>query len=286
MRLRVDHAPFGTYRPGFADRFIMRVTNLLPPSWLGLRLAILLRRLTTSRLAEEGLDVEQFGLRLRLYPVGNACEKLALFTPQFFEPLERQVCARLAAQAAAAGRGFSIVDIGANVGLFALIAASLAKSGGRVLAIEPQPGISDRLAYNLSLNPGLDIRPLKIAISDREGEVDLFLDPNERGASRIGGRGFGESVKVRGRKLADVLMEEGFQRAELMKIDISGSEDVAIAPYLAEASEDSLPRAILIKDSSALWTQDLFALLIQRGYRQGERSRKNIFFYRDKPRAD
>ena len=60
----------------------------MPVNRLGLRLAIFLRKLVTLRLAAGALDVERWGLRMRLHPLDNGCEKNLLFTPQMYEPEE------------------------------------------------------------------------------------------------------------------------------------------------------------------------------------------------------
>jgi hypothetical protein len=38
---------------------------------------------------DEGLDVMHWGMRMRLHPRRNGCEKVALFTPQMYEIPER-----------------------------------------------------------------------------------------------------------------------------------------------------------------------------------------------------
>src|SRR5262249_11769569 len=88
---------FGCLAPGSFDRGVSALTSRLPDNWLGLRLAIVLRRLVTMRLAypDGALDVIRWGLRLRLHPRDNGCEKNLLFTPQMYEPTER---AELAAE--------------------------------------------------------------------------------------------------------------------------------------------------------------------------------------------
>src|SRR5215475_4909499 len=111
-------APDGAAPKPF-DRLIMAITSRLPHSWLGLRTAILLRRAVTMRLAEDsGLDVERWGLRMRLHPRRNGCEKGVLFTPQMYEVRERAELAAEMARVAPAGRPFVFVDVGANVGMF------------------------------------------------------------------------------------------------------------------------------------------------------------------------
>ena len=285
MHLYVDTRPFGSRAPRGVHRLIQAMTARLPGNWLGMRTAIVLRRLAMARLGEAGVDVSHFSLRLRLYPVGNTCEKVALYTPQLFHPLERAVLARLAREVVARKNPFTFIDLGANVGLFSLMAAQMAGGRARVLAIEPQPDIRERLGFNVANHPGFDIRPLGIALADREGEVDLFIDQRDRGGSRIGGRGQGESVKVRGRKLEAVLAEEGFESVDVMKVDVSGSEDLVLWSFVETAAAALLPRVLLMKDSSAMWTRDVFALLRSRGYREGERSRSHVFFYLERESA-
>jgi FkbM family methyltransferase len=280
MTLPVDPSPFGRRAPGALDRMVISLTRRLPANRLGVRAAVLLRRLTTSRLGAGGLDVSAFGVKLRLYPRGNAWEKGALFTPQMFDKTERDGLERAVAAAKAEGRPFLFVDAGANVGLYALLAMRLADGAGRALAIEPQPGILDRLAFNVAANPGLDVRPVGVAVAEKEGEVEFFIDPRDCGGSRIGGSGVGTSVTLRARKLLDIMAEEGFAGPDVLKIDIEAAEDLVLEPFLREAAEDALPRVILLADNRAVWSRDLVGLLVDRGYRAGERSRRNMFFQR------
>jgi len=96
---------------------------------MGLRLAIGLRRITKSRLEEDrGLDVERWGIRMRLHPVRNGCEKNLLFTPQMYEPPERAELAEEIDKTRRANRKFVFVDIGASVGLLSPSLAAYAGS--------------------------------------------------------------------------------------------------------------------------------------------------------------
>jgi hypothetical protein len=48
--------------------------------------------------------------------------------------------------------GMTFLDIGANVGYFSLLAASVVGSTGKVIAFEPTPAVADRLRENVLLN--------------------------------------------------------------------------------------------------------------------------------------
>jgi len=140
---------YGALAPGTFDAAIIAMTGGLPRNWLGLRLAIGLRRLVTKRLrGDSGLDVLRWGLRLRLHPLRNGCEKGLLFTPQFYEAGEREELLRRIT--AVVDRPFVFVDIGANVGLFSFFVAAHANCNANILAVEPERENLRRLRFNLT----------------------------------------------------------------------------------------------------------------------------------------
>jgi len=277
----VDPSPYGRRTPGALDRATLALTRRMPNNWLGLRLAILLRRIVTSRLGRGALDTQLWGMRLRLYALGNGCEKNALFTPQMFDVMERDVLADAVARHP--GGPFTFVDIGANVGLYSLFVAACAGQRARILAIEPQPGILDRLRFNLAANPEAAVTVLPVAVADRDGEIALVLDTSDSGgthiekqaASRAGG-----AVRVPCRTLLALAREAAFERIDALKIDVEGAEDLVLVPFLRDAPRALWPHLILIEDTHGLWQTDLFALLEQHGYTVAARNRQNLAYRR------
>src|SRR2546423_15514691 len=110
-----DSSPWGAHLPGAYDRAVLALTRAMPANWLGQRLAILFRRLVMRRIGEGCIDTVLWGMRLRLYPRRNGCEKNALFTPQMFDRMERRVLAQAVSRQPGT---FNFVDIGANVGVY------------------------------------------------------------------------------------------------------------------------------------------------------------------------
>jgi FkbM family methyltransferase len=276
VRPAFDPAPWGAHLPNARDRAVLALTRGLPANWLGQRLAILFRKLTMRRIGEGCIDTALWGMRLRLYPRRNGCEKNALFTPQMFDTLERRV---LADAVERKGEGaFTFVDIGANVGLYSLYLASCGNV--RTLAIEPQPGILERLKFHLAANPSANIDALPIALSDREGTATLVINDSDSGGTHIdkhdGRPDAGERIEVRCRPLTAVLKEAGIASIDALKLDVEGAEDIVLAPFLRDAPRSLLPGLILIEDTRDVWGVDLFALLAERGYTVTERSRQNV----------
>ena len=274
MTAAFDASPWGAHPPDAYERVVLAVTRAMPQNWLGQRLAILLRRLIIGRIGEGCRDTMLWGMRLRLYPRRNGCEKNALFTPQMYDTMERRVLADAVRRKSGA---FTFVDIGANVGLYSLYLASCGDV--RTLAIEPQPGILDRLRFHLSVNPAVKIDVLPIALSDREGEVALVLDDSDSGGTHIdkdGGQGTPGHVTVPSRPLLAVLREAGIERVDALKIDVEGAEDIVLVPFLRDAPQSLLPLLLLIEDTRGMWSVDLFALLEGRGYTVQDRNRQNV----------
>jgi FkbM family methyltransferase len=280
----VDTSPYGARAPNWLDRAVLAITRSFPANWLGLRLAILVRRITLGRLGEGALDIKLWGLRLRLYPRRNGCEKNALFTPQMFDVVERRVLLDAVQARLAEGAGFSFVDIGANVGLYTLFVAAQAGAGARILAVEPQPGIVDRLRYNLQINPQLAVEVMPIAVADRDGEIALRMDARDSGGTSIVGEGgppvAPALVSVPCRRLAAVLADCGFARIDALKIDVEGAEDLVLAPFLREAPAHLMPQLILVEDSRNAWRIDLFTVLEASGYAVFTRSTQNVILRR------
>jgi FkbM family methyltransferase len=280
---------FGALAPNWLDRTIMAMTKPLPDNWVGLRLAILLRRAVTTRLAypDGALDVERWGLRMRLHPRDNGCEKNLLFTPRMYEPEELAELERDVARAKAQARRFTFIDIGANVGLFSLFVASRAGQKARILAIEPEPGNLRRLEFNVRANPGVPITVIPKALSDEAGVVAVELDRRDRGGTRTKKIGREETptetVRVPSQTLLDILAGEGIDAVDALKIDVEGFEDVILAPFFRAAPPRLLPRLVIIEDSRSSWKVDLMSVMQGCGYVLVALSRHKNLMLRLKP---
>ena len=264
--------PTTLWRPR-ADRFrpLGPRAHPRPAGPLGLEASRLyLRRLAVQSLDGRPLDVETLGARMRLYPHNNVCEKRILFTPQFFDPQERAILeSRI-------GERFSFVDIGANVGAYALFVAARAGATGRILAVEPQPEIFDRLAYNIRLNPFGTVKAVACAVADKAGEL-TFLDPGNKGESsvKIVSSSQTGAVRVPAVPLLDLLNQEGFTcgRRQARRRGRGGPDP---GPLLPRRPAKLHPSLLIIEDGRDQWQMDLSALLERKGYRLVAQTRLNL----------
>ena len=236
--------PFGAYAPtGFAHWVIER-TRAMPQGWLTRRIALMMRHVAVPALRGQPVDIEAFGAKMRLYPYNNNCEKKALFTPQFFDPEEFAVLREVVRE------GFNFVDVGSNVGAYALFVASLAGPKAHILAVEPQPDVFDRLTYNIRQNPFGTIKAVACAVADKAGELTLFIDARNRGESsvKIVGQAAGNAIRVPAVTLLELLGQEGFARVDALKLDVEGAEDLILDPFFRDAPEELYPSLLIMED--------------------------------------
>lgn len=274
---QAEAKPFGAFAPRGVLSRIISWTRAAPDSFLGRKIAYALRRLGLRSLAGAPVDIESLGAKMRLYPDGNVCEKRVLFTPQYFDQRERDLLAGRIRE------GFRFIDIGANIGAYSLFVAAKAGPSARILAVEPQPDVFARLAFNIAQNPFGTVKAIACALADKPGELTLFLDPANKGESsvRILRSSTGATVKVPATTLLALLQSEGYERLDAVKLDVEGAEDLILEPFLRDAPEALWPSFIIIEDSRERWQMDLVGLLTQRGYRMLAQTRLNLVFERD-----
>jgi FkbM family methyltransferase len=124
--------------------------------------------------------------------------------------------------------GDVIVDIGANIGVFTVIASKLIGSHGRVIAIEPNSESAKQLERNIALNRLNNVTVYRAAVTGAPGNVTLHTGKKAILSSiftSVDGQAVGGSAEeVRGLPLADILAREKIDRVDLLKIDCEGGE--------------------------------------------------------------
>lgn len=274
-----DIQPWGAYAPTGAVRRRIAWCRRLNPAWpLSYRLALLLRH-GIKHGADSPLDIELWGLRLRLLPRGNRSEVQLLFNPQFFDPEERQWLA---------GRlrpGATFLDIGANAGGYSLFLRSRFGADLRILAVEPDPEMQRRLAWNLASNRIDNVEVCPFALSDHDGEMRLTLDTAQRGKNQLDDAGLDEgapeaagttadTVVVPVTTLTTVLRTRRIDRVDAIKIDIEGHEQRVLEHFFEHAPVPVWPGAVVIEHKPDT-AGPLRALFERHGYRIAQRTRNN-----------
>jgi len=116
-----------------------------------------------------------------------------------------------------------VIDIGANIGLFSLLAA---QKGAKVQAFEPEPDNFAILQRNCQLNAADDVTARQAAVSTASGVSTLYLHDNTGYTGRhslFPGRGT-RTIEVSSLTLDEIVASAGRDSVDLVKIDCEGSE--------------------------------------------------------------
>ena len=265
-------APFGAFAPNAAQAAIIRLAHRSRLKRGAFR-PMLSRLINLLRAGP--LDVAYQGASFRFYPQASATERGALFNPDY--NLEELNFLR-----AHVGSGGTFVDVGANVGTYALALARHVGGNGRVVAVEPHPVTFARLKFNNDASCVAQTKLVAAAAGPSDGELMIETDGDNLGASHIvTGAAGANAIKVPSLRLQRILEEAGVTRVDALKIDIEGFEDRALVPFFGDAPQTLWPRAVVIEHLSRdEWQQDCIADMISRGYREAGRTRSNTFLLR------
>ncbi|HVA67371.1 MAG TPA: FkbM family methyltransferase [Elusimicrobiota bacterium] len=117
--------------------------------------------------------------------------------------------------------GETVLDLGANVGVYSALAARAVGAGGTVVAVEPHPGNCRLLRENIARNGLKQVRIVEAAVDERPGRAELFV--HERAINHSLVRRTGRSVSVRVASVDELVQDNGLSRVDIIKIDTEGN---------------------------------------------------------------
>ncbi len=125
--------------------------------------------------------------------------------------------------------GKVFIDVGANFGVYTLVASKLVGTSGRVIAFEPTAQSFAILRQNIALNHFANVRAFQFALAQRRGKAWLYhgWDPvgNSLGKDPLCGN---EGEEVQTEALDKLLEEKGIDRVHAIKIDVEGAEELVL----------------------------------------------------------
>ena len=125
-------------------------------------------------------------------------------------------------------KGDIVIDIGANIGYYALMEARLVAETGKVYACEPIPKSIELLKKSIEANHYANIEILNIALGDRNGTAEIYLSRNSNWHSMSDLRTFEEMGKmvVEVRTVDKLLEDTDFPN--FIRMDVEGYESKVI----------------------------------------------------------
>ncbi len=224
------------------------------------------------------LDLNVWGLRLRLLPKGNVSEQKLYTAPQLFDRDEFIVMSRDLVP------GSIFVDIGANAGVYSFWAHRCMQGQGRIIAVEPDPEMMRRLTFNRNTNQLNDIELYQVALSDQEGVAKLLVNPRQRGKNTLEHGNMASDTRslidVRITTLLELLQSCNVDRVDVLKIDIEGHELPVFSHFFQHAPQELWPR-ILIAESKHEKGDQILRILDRAKYRLRKKTETNSIFERN-----
>jgi FkbM family methyltransferase len=264
--------PFGAFAPTRAQTAIISLAQRSRLKRGAFR--PMLSRLV-NLLRSGPLDVHYQGASFRLFHQASATERGALFNPQY--NVEELDFLR-----AHTPEGGVFVDVGANVGTYALAMARHVGASGKVIAIEPHPLTFARLAFNSAASKFTQVELVAAAAGASDGELMIATDGDNLGASHIvSGQSADHAIRVPSLRLERILRDRGKDRVDALKIDVEGFEDRVLTGFFRQAPQALWPGAIVIEHLSRdRWEHDCIDDMRARGYRETGRNRSNTMLVR------
>jgi FkbM family methyltransferase len=263
-----DQKPFGTYAPNSLQRVVIAAAH-----GSGLKRGAFrpwLSRLV-SLLGSGPIDATYQGASFRLHHLASGTERGALFNPDYNLP-------ELDFLREHTPHGGTFVDVGANVGTYAVALAKHVGADGRVIAVEPLPQASSRLAFNARASQLTNLTLIKGAAGDADGTLRIETDGGNLGASHVSATG---DVEVPSYRLLTILNDNGVPQVHALKIDVEGYEDRALIPFFRDAPQSIWPKAVAIEHLERHeWQGDCIADMVARGYAIAGKTRSNTLLVR------
>lgn len=126
--------------------------------------------------------------------------------------------------------GMTVVDLGAHLGYYTLLASALTVPKGRVFAFEPDPTYYPLLLHNLAANGCENVTVVAEAVSRERGEALLWSEAGAGGSNLFARTGAFPNTQVRVpvTTLDHFLARQGWPAVDLIKMDIEGAEAAAL----------------------------------------------------------
>lgn len=124
--------------------------------------------------------------------------------------------------------GDVILDVGAHIGYYSLIAASIVGEKGKVYAFEPEPRNYKLLEKNIRENGYKNVVLINKAVTDKKKRISLFINDKNTGDHRI----YDSGDRRKKIPIDAISLDEYFggkdRKLNLIKLDIQGAEFFAL----------------------------------------------------------
>lgn len=171
--------------------------------------------------------------------------------------------------------GDTVIDLGANIGEFSLIAAKKVGPSGRIIAVEPLAETLISLKKNMDLNGFQNYSILECAVGNKLGKMSLYkksesatmglLDPVKGVENMV------ETNQIDVKTIDSIITKEKIKKVGMLKIDVEGFEYEVLCGCKDSFKQNKIKKIICEVHSSYLRAKGLdddsiYNLLKQNGF--------------------
>jgi FkbM family methyltransferase len=174
----------------------------------------------TAPLVKRPVRVAAYGFEFWVDPSDRQVS-LDLLRSRRYEPVETDLFERVVRPR------MVVVDVGANLGVYTLLAARAVGDAGRVVAIEPNPPMFGLLTRNVLENGMRNVDLVCKAVGSEAGEMSLYRVPGHpalASLSSTNARASTDRIPVEMETLDALLAALEIGHVDLMKVDTQGAE--------------------------------------------------------------
>jgi FkbM family methyltransferase len=131
-------------------------------------------------------------------------------------------------------KGDFVIDVGANIGYFTLVASRIVGDNGRVYSFEPVETNYKRLLRNLNLNNVRNVKAFNIGLSDRNETLSMIVPEDDPAESSISSKSWSElrwglkrkngKINAKFQTFDDFSKMKNIDKILVVKIDVEGAE--------------------------------------------------------------
>lgn len=219
----------------FLLRTLIGLTRRLPPFW---RVSGISNRFIKPIWRVLGDGKTQVlpiwsGVSMQVDPCEVVGGNLA-FIPQLYDRWERALVKDLLPN------NGTFVDVGSNIGAYALWAAACLGKGGRVLALEADPDNYALLTKNIEINSQQGIVTCVLGgVADENHTLRFYKNTKgNRGGHSFVGTG-DQYIEIQCRPLLEILEANHVAQVDFMKLDIEGFEERVLSKFFEDTAKGS-----------------------------------------------
>lgn len=134
----------------------------------------------------------------------------------------------------------TILDIGANVGLFALHVSS---SADKIICIEPTP--SHFTLLQKTTKNFVNVKCVHGAVSNQNGTTNFYTSHSNTTTNSLIPRDVRETIQVPTFTIEKIVNDQKLERVDFVKMDIEGSEYIVLDDKTLEYISENIPKILI-----------------------------------------